>query len=69
MSEQLSQIQQMALSKPAAAVGVGTATVPAWVEWVTTSPVAQAAVIVIGVIVSVTIIAVNVQTLIHRRRG
>ena len=62
MKEQvITTIQEAASSKTALAVGVGTASVPAWIAFLN-SENTQAIVILIGMIVSLTIICVNVQT-------
>lgn len=61
------EIQQMAHSKTGVAVAAGTATVPAWIDWLVNSPVSQAGIIIIGVLLSISIIAVNVQTFLQRR--
>lgn len=69
MQEIASTVQNAATSKTAAAVGVGTATTPAWVDWVVSSPEAQATIIVVGVCVSISIIAVNVQAILIRHKN
>ena len=62
MKDQVMQtVQEAASSKTALAIGLGTASVPAWVD-IINSEMTQAIAIVIGMIVSVTIILVNVQT-------
>lgn len=53
------------------AVGVGVMTAPEWIAWAET--MAQSvwftlAAIVLGIVVSITIITINIQTFIHRAR-
>jgi len=62
------EIQIMAHTKPGAAIAAGTATAPAWIDWVVTSQAAQAGIIIVGVVLSLTIIAINVQTFLQRRK-
>lgn len=59
-------IQHAAATKTAAAVGIGGATTPIWVELVLNSQYMQAAGIVLGMILSCSIIAVNVVTIRKR---
>ena len=56
-------IREIATGKVAQAVGIGTATTPAWVEWVVGSPEAQAVVILVGVCVSLSILGINLQSI------
>jgi len=61
------QIQQLAHSKTGVVVGAGGVTAKTWVDWVVNSPEAQAAIIVVGFLLSISIIVVNVQTFLQRR--
>lgn len=65
----LNQIQEIASGKTAMTFGATTATIPAWVRWITESPEAQALIIILGMVVSVSITAVNIQTILQRRRN
>ena len=66
MNEQLTEvIQGIASSKTALLVGVSAASAPAWINMLT-SQAAQATVVGIGMVLSVTIICVNVQTLFSK---
>jgi len=68
LQEMATTVQHAATSKAAAAVGVGTATTPAWVEWVVSSPESQAMIILIGVCVSLSIVGVNLQAIWIRHK-
>lgn len=61
------QVQQMAHSKTGMLAGAGGVTATTWVDWVVNSPEAQAAIIIVGLLLSISIIAVNVQTFLQRR--
>jgi hypothetical protein len=64
-------VQAAASGKMAMAVGVGIATAPEWITWaerMAQSPWFALAAIVLGLVVSITIIAVNVQTFVRRSR-
>jgi hypothetical protein len=60
-----------ASGKGAMIVGVGVATAPNWIVWA--EAMAQSAwftlaAIVLGILVSITIITINIQTFLHRSR-
>jgi uncharacterized membrane protein len=64
-------VQAAASGKMAMAVGIGVVTAPEWIVWA--EKLAQSAwftlaAIVLGILVSITIITINVQTFVHRSR-
>jgi hypothetical protein len=64
-------VQAAASGKTAMAMAVGVATAPEWITWA--EAMAQSvwftlAAIVLGIVVSITIITINVQTFVHRSR-
>lgn len=66
MKEYLVQsVQDLAGSKAALTVGVATATSPRWVD-VMNSPEAATLLMLLGALVTITIVCVNVQTLVFR---
>jgi len=60
-------IQNVASGKSAMALAASVGTVPAWIKFVNGDTM-QAVIVIIGIVLSVTIIAVNVQTFLSRRR-
>lgn len=68
-AQAMNQVQEIASGKGAMTFGATTATIPAWVRWITESPEAQALIIVLGMVVSISIIVVNVQTILSRRKS
>jgi len=52
-------IQEIANSKPFIGAGVGGATAKGWVGYVLTDPTFQAALVVVGLVLSLTLIAVQ----------
>jgi hypothetical protein len=62
----LEHIQTAAQSKSAFGLGAILAWMPAWIEFVH-GPVVKALVVILGILVSLTIIIVNVQSIWHRR--
>jgi len=66
MKEHLNQVvQDAASSKAALTIGLGTASAPAWIE-IIHSDYTQAIIVLIGMIVSLTIIGVNIQTFLTK---
>ena len=62
MKEHLNQVvQDAASSKAALTIGLGTASAPAWIQ-IINSEHTQAIIVLIGMLVSLTIIGINVQT-------
>ena len=59
--------QNAASSKPAMIFGAATASIPAWIQMIH-SDSTQAIIVVLGIIVSITIIAVNVQAIVTRAK-
>ncbi len=59
MSEIRGQIEHIAQTKTAAGVGIGGATATTWVDWVLNDPTFQAAIILAGFILTLTLIAVH----------
>lgn len=72
MKEQLYEnLQHAAASKGALAVGVGTATAPGWMVWINTlvsSDNFGSLMVIVGALVSITIIVVNIQSIIIKAR-
>jgi hypothetical protein len=68
MKEQLIEgVQHAASGKVAMAVAVGAATSPKWIDLVM-SPAGQASAVVLGLVVSISIVVVNVQSVAHRAK-
>lgn len=72
MKEQLIEsIQHASASKAALAVGVGTATAPGWMGWINglvSSDNFGSLMVIVGALVSITIIVVNIQSIIIKAR-
>ena len=60
-------VQAISHSKPALGIGVALASSPTWIDLITGEGM-RAVIIVIGVVVSFTVIGVNIQTFLSRRK-
>jgi FtsH-binding integral membrane protein len=67
-NELVESIQQAASGKAALAMGVAGITTPTWVDYIVSNSSFQAGLVLLGAIVSLTIIAVNIQSLIQRKK-
>ena len=61
-------LQQLAHGWTGAIAGAAGVTAKAWTDWVLNSPGMEAIVVVVGLLLSITIIAVNVQTFLKNRK-
>jgi 1,4-dihydroxy-2-naphthoate octaprenyltransferase len=72
MKEQfIESMQHAASGKAALAVGIGTATAPSWIEWAISqvqSELFVAVGIILGILVSVSIFVINIQSFLIRRQ-
>jgi len=60
-------VRAISESKAMLGVGVGTATFPRWINFINSSAF-QSIIVFIGVIMTLTVILINVQTIIHRHK-
>ncbi len=73
MKDQLIEsVQHAASGKAALTVVIGTATAPTWIEWAIAqvqSELFVAVGIVLGILVSISIFVINIQTFLSRRKS
>ena len=68
MKEQVTEaIQHAAASKTAMVVGISGATANSWIDWLVYSEEARAVGIVLGALVSISIVLINITSIKYRR--
>ena len=60
------EIEKLAQTKPVIGAGIAGVTASGWVEWVLNDPTFQAVIILTGFVLSLTIIIVNLHTIVSR---
>ena len=65
----MNQIQELASGKTATVVVPVTATADSWAAFITSSAATEATLIVVSIVVSVSIVAINIQSFVIRARA